>query len=117
VNQPVGQHYLADIFRQLEKLRCLAEDAVRQVNDDQLSRTPDPESNSIALILLGGPDHPGHRPGGGPGLHRLHGPAGLQGEVRRGGAGLPRVRARGGLSLQRHAAAALRTAEALVTLE
>ncbi len=51
MNQQIGQHYLADIVRQLEKLQRLAEDAVRQVNDDQFFRAPDPESNSIALIL------------------------------------------------------------------
>lgn len=51
MNQPIGGQYLADILRQLEKLRCLAEDAVRQVNDEQFFRAPDPESNSIALIV------------------------------------------------------------------
>ena len=51
MNQPIGQRYLADIVRQLEKLRRLAEDAVQQVNDDQFFRAPDPDSNSIALIL------------------------------------------------------------------
>jgi hypothetical protein len=51
VNQQVGQHYLADIVRQLEKLKRMAEDAMRQVKHDQFFLAPDPESNSIALIL------------------------------------------------------------------
>jgi hypothetical protein len=51
VNQPIGGQYLADILRQLEKLRRLAEDAARQVNDEQFFWAPDPESNSIALIV------------------------------------------------------------------
>ncbi len=51
MNQHIGQHYLADIVRQLEKLRRLAEDALRQVRDEQFFQAPDPESNSIALIL------------------------------------------------------------------
>ena len=51
MNQHIGQHYLADIVRQLEKLRRLAEDAMRQVKDDQFFLAPDPESNSLALIL------------------------------------------------------------------
>jgi len=51
VNQQVGQHYLADIVRQLEKLKRMAEDALRQVTDEQFFLALDPESNSIALIL------------------------------------------------------------------
>ena len=51
MTQPIGQHYLTDIILQLEKLRRLAEDAVRQVNDHQFFLTPDPESNGIALIV------------------------------------------------------------------
>ena len=49
--QPIGQHYLTDIIRQLEKLRRMADDAVRQVDDDQFFLGPDPESNSIGLIV------------------------------------------------------------------
>ena len=51
MDQHIGQHYLTDLVRQLEKLRRLAEDAVRQVKDDQFFLAPDPESNSIALLL------------------------------------------------------------------
>ena len=51
MNEQIGQHYLADIVRQLEKLRRLAEDAVRQVKDDQFFLALDPDSNSIALIV------------------------------------------------------------------
>lgn len=51
MNHQIGRHYLADIVRQLEKLRRLAEDAMRQVSDGQFFFAPDPESNSIALIL------------------------------------------------------------------
>ena len=49
--QPIGQHYLTDIIRQLEKLRRLADDAVWRVDDDQFFLAPDPESNSIGLIM------------------------------------------------------------------
>lgn len=51
VAQPIGQHYLADIVRQLEKLKRLADDALRQVTDEQFFLVPDPESNSLALIV------------------------------------------------------------------
>ncbi|MBI2402746.1 MAG: DUF1572 family protein [Gemmatimonadetes bacterium] len=47
----IGQPYLSDIVRQLEKLRRLAEDALRQVTDEQFFLAPDPDSNSLALIV------------------------------------------------------------------
>jgi hypothetical protein len=51
VDQQIGQHYLADIVRQLEKLRRLAQDALRQVDDGQFFLAPDPDSNSLAVIV------------------------------------------------------------------
>lgn len=51
VAQSIGEHYLADIVRQLEKLKRLADDALRQVTDAQFFLVPDPESNSLALIV------------------------------------------------------------------
>lgn len=47
----IGKHYLTDTVRQLEKLRRLAEDAMRQVDDRQFFLAPDPESNSLAIIV------------------------------------------------------------------
>jgi hypothetical protein len=47
----IGAHYLDDARRQLVKLRTHAERAMAQVADDDFFRGPDPESNSIAIIL------------------------------------------------------------------
>ena len=47
----VGEHYLADVIGELGKLRKLTERALRQVDEARFSRAPDPESNSIALII------------------------------------------------------------------
>lgn len=42
---------LGDAFLQLRKYKKLADDAVAQVDDDQLFATLDAESNSIALVM------------------------------------------------------------------
>ena len=47
----IEQHYLDDCRVQLRKLRSQAEQAIAQVNDEQLFATLDAESNSIALIM------------------------------------------------------------------
>jgi hypothetical protein len=46
-----ARHYLDDVLRQLAKYRGLAERAISQVTDDDLFRTIDPESNSIAIVM------------------------------------------------------------------
>jgi hypothetical protein len=43
--------YLEDVKLQFTKLKTLAEDAVAQVSDDELLRTIDSESNSLAVIM------------------------------------------------------------------
>jgi hypothetical protein len=43
--------YLEDVKLQFTKLKALAEDAVAQVSDEELLRTIDPESNSLAVIM------------------------------------------------------------------
>ena len=43
--------YLNDCLRQLRKLKGLAEKAVAQVGDEHLFATPDPDGNSIAIIM------------------------------------------------------------------
>jgi hypothetical protein len=45
------QHYLDDCLRQLRKLKALAERAIAQVGDEDLFTQPDPEGNSIAVIM------------------------------------------------------------------
>jgi uncharacterized protein DUF1572 len=47
----VAAHYLADLRAQVEKLKKLAEDAIAQVTDEELFRSLDPESNSLAIIM------------------------------------------------------------------
>jgi hypothetical protein len=47
----VGSHYLADIAARYRDLKKLAEDAVAQVTDEDLFAAPDPESNSIAVVM------------------------------------------------------------------
>ena len=47
----LGAHYLADVILQFEKLKALADQAVAQVSDDELTRVLDPESNSIAIVM------------------------------------------------------------------
>jgi hypothetical protein len=46
----IGQHYLEDVRLQLRKLKAQAERAMAQVEDEDVFRTLDPESNSIAII-------------------------------------------------------------------
>jgi hypothetical protein len=45
------QHYLDDCVRQLRKLKGLAEKAIVQIGDEHLFTPPDPEGNSIAVIM------------------------------------------------------------------
>jgi len=43
--------YLEDAAREFRRLKKLSEDAVAQVSDEDFFRAPDPESNSIAVIM------------------------------------------------------------------
>lgn len=43
--------YLNDVRDQFQKMKKLAEDAVAQVQDDELVATLDPEANSLATIM------------------------------------------------------------------
>jgi hypothetical protein len=45
------QHYIDDCLRQLRKLKGLAEKAIAQIGDEHLFTPPDPEGNSIAVIM------------------------------------------------------------------
>lgn len=47
----LGEHYLANVLEELEKLQRLAEGALCQIDDRQFLFAPDPESNSIALVV------------------------------------------------------------------
>jgi hypothetical protein len=47
----VGRAYLEDVVLQFRKYKDLADRAVAQVAEADLFRAPDPESNSIAVIL------------------------------------------------------------------
>jgi len=47
----LGVHYLKDALRQLHKYKAMADAALAQVDDADLFRAPDPESNSIALVM------------------------------------------------------------------
>jgi Protein of unknown function (DUF1572) len=47
----VESHLLQDVGVQFRKLKKLAEDAIAQVQDDELSAALDEESNSIAVIV------------------------------------------------------------------
>ncbi len=44
-------HYLEEIQRQLRGHKRLAESAITQLNDEELFRVIDPESNSVAVIM------------------------------------------------------------------
>jgi hypothetical protein len=46
-----GAHYLEDAIRQLRKYKAMAEAAFAQAEDADFFRTPDPESNSVALVV------------------------------------------------------------------
>jgi hypothetical protein len=47
----IGAHYLDDVRRQFVKLKAQGERAMAQVQDDDFFRTPDSESNSIAIVV------------------------------------------------------------------
>jgi hypothetical protein len=47
----VDEHYLADVVAQFSKLKKLAEGAIAQLKDEELTVTLDAESNSIAVIM------------------------------------------------------------------
>jgi hypothetical protein len=47
----IAAHYLDDVRRQFVKLKAQAERAMAQVGDDDFFRTPDPESNNIAIVV------------------------------------------------------------------
>jgi hypothetical protein len=47
-----SQHYLDNCLAQLRKLKELADKAIIQVTDDALYHEPDPQSNSIAVIMI-----------------------------------------------------------------
>jgi hypothetical protein len=47
----IGVHYLDDARRQFVKLKAQAERAMAQVEDADFFRSPDPESNSIAIVV------------------------------------------------------------------
>ena len=43
--------YLDEVFRSLRGHKRLADDAIAQLSDDQFFALPDPESNSVAIIV------------------------------------------------------------------
>ncbi|MDT7806510.1 MAG: hypothetical protein QOJ70_323 [Acidobacteriota bacterium] len=47
----LAQHYLENALEEFRDLKKLADLAAAQVSDEEFFRTPDPESNSIALIM------------------------------------------------------------------
>ena len=47
----LGRHYLEDVIAQVEQQKKLAERAIAQVTDEELFRTIDEESNSIAIVM------------------------------------------------------------------
>jgi len=47
----LGEHYLEDALRQLNKLKQLADGAIAQVGDEDLLRAPDADGNGIGLIM------------------------------------------------------------------
>src|ERR1700741_5057324 len=47
----IDKAYLEDVRVQFQKMKKLADDAIAQVSDDELARTLDPESNSLAIIM------------------------------------------------------------------
>jgi hypothetical protein len=51
MNADLASHYLADVTHEFQKLRGLAERAVDQVTDDEFFSAPDPEVNSIAIVM------------------------------------------------------------------
>jgi hypothetical protein len=51
VNDPLGQHYLADALKVFRTYKELGERAIAQARDEDLFVTLDPEANSIALVV------------------------------------------------------------------
>jgi hypothetical protein len=47
----LAAHCLEDLTVQFRKIRSLAEEAIAQASDEDLFRSPDPESNSIAIVM------------------------------------------------------------------
>jgi len=47
----LGEHYLEDALRQLNKLKQLADGAIGQVGEHDLMRAPHPDGNSIGLLM------------------------------------------------------------------
>ena len=47
----IGALYLDEIFRGLRGHKRLADDAIAQLTDEQFFAQPDPESNSVAIIV------------------------------------------------------------------
>jgi hypothetical protein len=46
-----GAHYLNDALSQFRKYKRMADAAIAQVSDEDFFQAPDPESNSIALVM------------------------------------------------------------------
>jgi len=47
----LAAHYLDEAFRQMRGQKRLAEGAIAQLSDEELFRTLDPESNSVAILM------------------------------------------------------------------
>jgi uncharacterized damage-inducible protein DinB len=47
----LGAHYLDEVFRGLRGHKRLADDSIAQLSDKQFFALPDPESNSVAIIV------------------------------------------------------------------
>ncbi len=47
----LGTLYLDEVFRSLRGNKRLADDAISQLSDEQFFAQPDPESNSVAIIV------------------------------------------------------------------
>ena len=47
----LGAHYLENALSTLRYYKTLGETAIEQVSDEQLHWTPDPEANSIAIVV------------------------------------------------------------------
>lgn len=51
MNEELGRHYLEDALKLFRNHKQLGEKAIAQLDDEELFRTLDPESNSIALVV------------------------------------------------------------------
>jgi hypothetical protein len=51
VPETAGAHYLQDALDQFRKYKRMADLAIAQVSDADFFRAPDPESNSVALVV------------------------------------------------------------------